>query len=62
MCIIEQPTMLMKGIFAQTYNYKYVYKVRGELVGKGSDGEPLISNPIPVSKLYLTTKLIDHLT
>jgi len=34
-----------------TQGYKYIYKITGDIVGYGSDGEPLLRNPIPLSTM-----------
>lgn len=46
MSVCETLSYTMQG-------YKYVYKVKGEVIGSGSDGEPILVNATPVGRLML---------
>ncbi len=43
-----------------SYGYQYAYKVTGEVVGEGSDGEPVIINARPVSRLLRAKDAIEQ--
>lgn len=36
------------------HGYKYVYKIKGKVIGNGSDGEPLLIDACPIGRLMLT--------
>lgn len=40
------------------YGYRYAYKVTGETVGGGSDGEPVLVNAKPVGKVMTAAEAI----
>lgn len=48
--IREAGMSVSEGVHYQSWGYRYIYPVTGELVGVGSDGEPVLTNAVALDK------------